>query len=131
MLNAMADPGIDRRGRDADFCKNLYTPLREPWHPKGAESEIKAFEACMEAAFSLSKYFISTVKRLGTISTVFHIHTQSIFQYDCINDFSSNYIITGIVKYRFLFSYVVRTHFFFTNLKCPKSPRKWGDLGHM
>ena len=32
-------------------------------------------------------------------------------QYDCINDFSSKYIITGIVKYKFLFSYVVQTQF--------------------
>ena len=32
-----------------------------------------------------------TVKRLGTIWTVFHIHTQDIFQYDCINDISSKY----------------------------------------
>ena len=27
---------------------------------KGAENEVKALAACMKAAFSLSKYFIST-----------------------------------------------------------------------
>ena len=57
-----------------------------------------------------------TVKRgdlIRTISTVFHIHTQGIFQYDCINDFSSKYLITGIAKYKFLFSHVVGTQFFF------------------
>ena len=66
----------------------------------------------------LQLFFISTLKAFSCIN-------------DCINDFNSKFIITGIVKCKFVFSYVVRTQFFFNNLKCPKSPRKWGDLGHM